>query len=370
MRHGAEIVLVACSLIVAAYLPPQETRRTGFYRVSLRDDQQRWIRGEQKGLLLLEARDRVVSALAGGRRTQPAIWADPEFGAAATRRFTDSVRQALLRQPSVPDVPVAIGRILNTYRRNGASQPWFWIWSGPRYILPRKSGDPCLVLIMASQQEAVKPVSLGPCGLYAAFGMPGPAINQWLAGDGALYGLNGVAGTPSWTRARAAQLTAPGGSVLTSYVLRQLDYQYWYDHREGIDCQWGDVARCVDAIHEPKVQGYGWRDDNAVMDRRAGALNPRTALLSYASRGWLGDLARAHGSARFAKFWHSALPLDSAFADAFGVPLGAWTRDWTRDYPQPTPRRVSTLSALLTLLCVGVAVGGGAVFAARRQVET
>jgi hypothetical protein len=51
-------------------------------------------------------------------------------------------------------------------------------------------------------------------------------------------------------------------------------------------------------------------------------------MLGDASSRFLADAVRELGSARFAQFWTSSAPLESAFAGAANVSLDEWTARW------------------------------------------
>ena len=92
------------------------------------------------------------------------------------------------------------------------------------------------------------------------------------------------------------------------------------------------------------------------------------ALSAY-SGSWLGDLAREQGPERFAAFWHSTLPVDSAFHQAFGVPLGEWTYQWTRRNPEFDPRAVRPWSVTISLFLVALMMGAVCVGASAREIS-
>jgi hypothetical protein len=85
---------------------------------------------------------------------------------------------------------------------------------------------------------------------------------------------------------------------------------------------------------------------------------------------YLSDLVFAMGEDRFQQFWSSDLQLETAFLDAFGIPIGEWTMQWSRDQIG-IPRRGPSAPAGVTImsLMLGIVfVGGGMAYAARREV--
>jgi hypothetical protein len=92
---------------------------------------------------------------------------------------------------------------------------------------------------------------------------------------------------------------------------------------------------------------------------------------SFTGVAWfLSDLVRAQGRERFARFWRSELPVDSAFAAAFGEAIGDWTAQWQRTMlPRlPLGPTVGSASAGLALLLAGLAIALALVWVRRRQV--
>ena len=90
----------------------------------------------------------------------------------------------------------------------------------------------------------------------------------------------------------------------------------------------------------------------------------------YGGRGYLADLVREVGRERFTQFWRSALPPDSAFAAATGMPIERWTAHWERErlHGMMFRNRVPLASVLLSLLLAGAVIAGGAAAVTRRRV--
>lgn len=85
---------------------------------------------------------------------------------------------------------------------------------------------------------------------------------------------------------------------------------------------------------------------------------------------FLSDLVRLKGREQFAKFWRSDLPVDSAFARAFGVTMDEWTHRWLLsniEHPRFGPV-VRFGSVMFGLGLVGVAVVVAGLLTMRRQV--
>ena len=77
------------------------------------------------------------------------------------------------------------------------------------------------------------------------------------------------------------------------------------------------------------------------------------------------------GDERFGRFWRSALPLDSAFATAFGISTGHWMFGWVRATYGP-PRYQASVGmgdAVVALVIAGGLTILAAGLAARRGIE-
>jgi hypothetical protein len=103
------------------------------------------------------------------------------------------------------------------------------------------------------------------------------------------------------------------------------------------------------------------------------------ALRAFVERGgWRGDelqtlladLVREQGRERFGRFWRSSLPRDSAFVEAYGMPIEDWTHRWL-SAQRPNIHVGSAIragSVLLGLVFAGLLVAGGAYYTTRRQI--
>ena len=97
---------------------------------------------------------------------------------------------------------------------------------------------------------------------------------------------------------------------------------------------------------------------------------PLLSAFGESQRAWFSDLVRVLGKERVRRFWTSSQPVETAFSDAMGVPLGDWTRDWviSRRGGIVAGPRIS-LGVALGSLGVALVLGGVGLFrASRRQV--
>ncbi len=245
-----------------------------------------------------------------------------------------------------------------------------------RVVLPEETdGRTCLLLLPSvwvedtSRMQAVEVRGLGPCALHAAFGPPGVAVGRWFRQTD--YDL---AGETSWaTGDSAPSYRWWSGQRSSSPAMQQL-YQLVaplfgavnpaYEGGVGsAACAAGAAEACrrvlLDSMfrHDPTVPRAS---PGVVLTQRTyfggdGRIGP-------VSGRWASDLIREQGRERFATFWRSAAPPDSAFRSAYGRSMEDWTTAWMRDqYGEVTSGAGLTLWSALSALC---AAGLTLVFAA------
>ena len=106
------------------------------------------------------------------------------------------------------------------------------------------------------------------------------------------------------------------------------------------------------------------------VDQRHSADKPAWPGASSDQSWYFADLVRDRGHERFARFWRSPLPRDSAFAQAYGLSIEDWTQHWLAGR-HPDVRvgpAIRLSSVLLGLLFAAGLVAGGAFYTMRRQV--
>ena len=199
---------------------------------------------------------------------------------------------------------------------------------------------------------------IGPCAFYVAFGKPGPEVENWLEAVDYAPAMN-----PVWTT---------GGAPLKRYDAAETESLLDWYRVDLVACAAGSRDSCRRGLFESEYDVPWLRYD--LLYRLPGV---ETARVFYRLRlgpnaeRYLSDLLTEMGDERFARFWTSGLTLDSAFVDAFGVPIEDWTMRWARAQVG-SPRRgplVPVSSALQALLIAGVIVAGSALWATRRQVR-
>lgn len=203
---------------------------------------------------------------------------------------------------------------------------------------------------------------LGPCGLIARYGVPGPRVRHWLGNrryDFAASPSTNAGGTPNW---------------LEFYLLSRQPVQRWV---------WGNLYQlrpvtlaCLDAEEEAcrkaVAEGDGdLPDDSAASIVRAPRPPGFGAIPLIGGEHFLYDVAAATGPERFEDFWGTDLPVDSALSLALGAPVGRWTAAWQRhSLPQPPRGAMPGLTdAGLSIIVAAAAVGLLMLGARRRTVR-
>ena len=218
------------------------------------------------------------------------------------------------------------------------------------YALPvATDGNECVALVRLrgvsdAHVDALRGAALpGICGFYAAFGLPGNGIRDWLAASNFRF-----ARRSDWSVARA-----PVTDASALYGLREAPAR----------CLTGDPGACRSALRleplsaggEPRRGRLEWVLD---ANTRPSATSP--AFLGDNDEELLADAVRSVGAERFARFWRSSSAPDSAFLGAAGIAIEPWTQRWlTRVYGAlpPGPRaRTSDLLWLSIALTVGLVV--------------
>lgn len=289
----------------------------------------------------------LVTATAVPPHDRAAFWAWLDSAAARVRPTSEIALGVVI----VPDtLPAEAGRPRGRWSRS------------PMYLTPAETGRPaCVVLLPYSRSRSRVPGRvnpLGPCTYYAAFGRPGRAIERWLRHrrfDFA-YAVDWATDVPTLSRSVYQELAALPPSVLRRHVMgAPLD---------AVACLGGRADACrAEVLRTP---GRAPWDPGAIVATE-GWQRDRTIEGAF---WFLSDLIREHGRERFGRFWRSELPVDSAFAAAFGVPLGEWTARWQRTMlPRlPLGPAAGMPAAGLALVLAGLAIAATLVYASRRQV--
>jgi len=383
LRHWIAAALLGCTAVAVAFLPPEIERppeRMSGARPEPGTTQQigTAIRRDLNDVLFLERRDEALALL---RTTRPgpngtSLLVDPHLSA---RRLQGGVVAAVRALAVTLDSATAMLAPLDTSVRlavmvtrdtdYAAPRVGGWVGlRGPLDLFPAATdGRTCLVVIpLGGRMNRVQFGSvsiLGPCAFYAAFGQPGPGIAQWLDAT-----RHYVAGHADWRRER------PRDIYDFADVLRYMSFgQAWIGigHAgltlDGAACAAGELPRCHTLL-ERRPQFMP-----ADPQRAHGPLahiETRFWWMDDEQNWYLSDLVRLMGRERFARFWRSPLPRDSAFVAAFGIPMDQWTHRWLAER-RPGVRVGSAVrlsSSLLGVLLAIVCVAGGAYYTTRRQI--
>jgi hypothetical protein len=371
LRTWLIAALGGCALVALAYLPPAEhefsARRVGSTSLSrLRSHLQR----AYIDLHRLQVKDSVLSlANEAPAYSQgiPVLILDPGLGPETRANVERALKEPLKAlEPLAPDVALAVAIVVDTVppARGGP------ILGGgrTRYFLPRSTdGTACISVISLSAPDAAelrraltwysraKPDTvgalLGPCGYYRAFGRPGRHVEQWLDGHDYV-----VAQRLEW---------ATGGPPLRSDAGDDHLVGRWWSTLHG--CAAGNRSVCRAAVLQEDRASRG--GPSGVARFRYWAFFSRN-LGPNAGR-FLSDVIAEYGRDRFALFWSSEEPVETAFAAAMGTTLEDWTMKWSRAQvgdvrTGPAPSGSATMLALLLSAAL---VGATAVIARRRQVS-
>lgn len=183
---------------------------------------------------------------------------------------------------------------------------------------------------------------LGPCRFFARYGTPSSAIMDWLR-----LGNHRFAFDPYdyfYARERS-DLPLLRGFYDTPIAFRA--------------CAAGRRAACTNAFtHGPNGDGSSW-----YADLWGGGVLPSQPIV-------LRRLETRFGADRFTRFWKSDQDVETAFASAFGMPVGEWVYSQTaryRDRIHATPR-MSLETIVLTAVIVALLIALTAATAQRRVV--
>lgn len=369
LRHWIAIAALGCAAVAVAYLPPdpgssdprlpaEEQRRTALSSIesALR-------RANQLSVILRE-RDEALALL----HRAPGSARSPVFvDAGRARRFERYIVEAAATlAPLDSAVTLAVSLVPNE-SVTGEGQRLFFnrLW----YAFPEGTdGRTCLVIVPEGTAQSIGEPNdassvLGPCAYYAAFGQPGPGIEAWLATVN-YY----PAQEADWVSPRPRH-PGPSADDLSELTLPQLlGGGLTFATRQGISlpaagCAAGRRERCTAALSvAPWYRRF--------LDEPHTADKPGWLGASSDQSWYLADLVRDMGRDRFAQFWRSSLPRDSAFAQAFGMSVEEWTHQWlVQRYPDVrVGPAIRVTSVLLGFLAAGMLVAGGAYYATRRQI--
>lgn len=218
-------------------------------------------------------------------------------------------------------------------------------------VAPAIADQACVVaVIVSAPRDARIGVNrndeiLGPCAFYAAFGMPGAGMQQWLERTGARSAASAtVRPVPPSGRTREE---VPQNALLHSPA--------------AVACLAGRTDYCGRAFNGEPQPGWGASGRMAlppppalrVTDRRAWTFSPWEAHWSDGER--LAAIRQMLGDLRFAPLWQSPDEPAVAFERLEGYTLDAWVRRQllTEVLPYRAGPMVPTTPLVLALLLIG-----------------
>jgi hypothetical protein len=382
-RHAATGVIVTAALIAIAMLPPPPDPRWARFREReprQRPDQLEFaVRRVARRVDALERRDALRARL---QRAPAPPGAGPVLSldarlplelAAALRAGWDTAAARLGSLHPGSALVVTVGLDTVDY---GWGRAWY-------FLPPATDGRTCAVTVLIGRSprgfDAAAPARelltlLGPCAYHARFGPPGPGIEGWLATRAVRTGF-----VPQWLEQAprdrrplvdAAMLDAEAAEPRTEALVARL---FAIEARGELDetaCAVGRLAVCRRVLEAPEpALGRRPTDDlpwqGIVYRPFLFSPWPRTEVDYF-----LSDLVRDEGPDRFARFWRSGAPLDSAFAAAYGRSLEQHARQWLRAWRDVRAGPYIRASSVLVSLVFALAVAGfAAVWTVRRRVS-
>lgn len=232
------------------------------------------------------------------------------------------------------------------------------------YVLPDSlAPTTCVAIVVAppgtgrpqpAYLASLAPDWLGPCAFLARFGTPGARVGRWLRARS-----YDVAARPDWGAATVALRRD------TWSEMAPRDPWYWtaiyFMPHTAISCLAGRPAGCRDALRMGDEAGK-LRDDALVVQSDLRWRLDRQGLVG--APHLLSAVLQAAGPRRFAEFWQTDLPVDSALTIALARPVGEWTAEWERGHasrphlgPAPQAKEL-LLSAALVLCSLGALARG------------
>jgi hypothetical protein len=374
-RRVILLVLLAAALIAIALLPPSpdwwEARYRRWADTPTRLELiNRTVRRAETRLHLLAMRDSALASLARHRRAGAAPrFFIPDSVSPPRRRVLEAAWDSVTRGLGPAASSMAAGMLVLLSDHSEATL----------YLLPQATGDGgCFVVVElgrwsrgGSTLSRTLRRALGPCGYFHAFGPPGPHVLAWLERTGlqpaAEADWDGTDGAVGFRR--AAEPLDPEGRDLARIIETAWQRPY-LGTLEQTACASGRLPACRDVLGAPEHQFFRLRRWPA-LEASGVFLRPGPLAPWWASEAgyFLADLVRAQGRERFARFWRSPLPVDSAFVTSFGVPLDSYISEWLRrDHAIRLGPSIRPSSVWLSLLFLVVIVGAGAVLTTRRQV--
>lgn len=212
---------------------------------------------------------------------------------------------------------------------------------------------------------------LGVCGLVREYGLPGPAVQAWLAeggtalaasprpSGGSVLFYRAVTDAASVRRGPLGQRNLALGDLLT-----RVDYDR---------CFAGVAEGCAEMFLHPEL-GYsaprGFPSARGARPHWPASAVQRRSLFEPADYHVVADLAEEFGRERFAEWWTAEGDVAAAFETSFGVDVGTWylrrvSRFVTISRPGPGVSEAGLMGGLLLLALSSMVAG---LWSRRRRV--
>lgn len=225
-----------------------------------------------------------------------------------TRDAFAAAIEAELRQLPAQRVPIRLVLIAD----DGVRNEFF----GQSFLRPQRAGEPCVIALRVSARADANFVPrnglqrLGPCGLYAIAGMPGPGIATWLDSTQARAALSYRESEPT---------TVPDRRPLGNQVLALL---------APLSCAAGRDASCELALLDP------FADRRRLPDVASNGGQMLVSTYYFELEGYPGDVVAALraslGEERFARWWASELPPAEAYERITGERFARFAQAYLR----------------------------------------
>ena len=330
-RHwGLGATLLAAAIVAVVVLPPRPIPEEYSFAASALGFSYRFWAGESEGYTeaVRRARDRYAEAIAARQhgaadvrasrgplalsssRERLVVVRDPDVPIGAAREWLRDAEVDLSFYPRGPNVgvPVILGLHTSGVFPGTRSHPH--LLAG-RLLYAEGRDTTCIVDVLLPHNEPQGSAKgfwslrrggwdgrrIGTCALYSRYGVPGPGVRAW-------YGLPAQW---QWT---------DDGQLRWSLARREAGRRQIERYSE-----WGfqvppEYLMCLDRrVACEEIFGLQQGRDGAQWSYRG-----ETAVL-------IADLLESRGPDRFARFWRSGLPVDSALQAAYGVPIGTLGRE-------------------------------------------
>lgn len=406
-RRWMVVAILACATVAVWQIPPSDARPVlggkrlprfvpglGHVRRFGWPDAAARLGQANLRLRLVELRDSALGTAAPVHgESEPRVLVDHQIPDRIARALEGSLRQQWVSQNVGARYPVTVAVVEDISRYNHGLPMATSVYPVSSYPFLPDAGHPdCQVLVRVRvplwgdsrwmrnlahdglASRAAARTMLSACALYATFGPPGPGIEQWLRGTDWSF-----AQSVDWTRKSIPWIESIqyGDTALASVT--GLESATWMLRSQlapdAAACMAGNPSRCARALltwPAPAFVDTTWQTHVAGVESFSayGPMWGWNAHLGPTQGLILSDLANALGRERFAEFWASALPPDSAYAAVTHASLGDWLVGWAqRTYGREVagpwiPPQARLAGVVVVLLGLGVAMG----FARERRV--